>query len=360
MSEKSAMKKILYLMEIDWYWIKQRPQIIAEMLSADYDVTVVYHKEIFVKQSLREEKDELEKSIPIPAIPYRDKNKVAYMVQKFFYHKIMKNIDQYDIVWITHPLLYRYIPKTYQGKIVYDCMDNHEALCSDRVLRGVIRKTEEHLATKADIVLTSSNGLRQKMERFTQKEKVFLIRNGFVLQEIHPPQTSSLHEDRPFKIGYFGTIAEWFDFPLLLKSLDKFPNLEYHLWGPISKTEQPKHPRILFEGVIEHSQLWEKVKDVDCLIMPFVVNDIVKDVDPVKLYEYISMGKCILTVFYNEIRRFDGLVYYYHDAQEYIKCMQQLIENGFKCQYSMKQQESFLSLNSWEKRKQDMYCILEK
>ena len=57
------MKKILYLMGIDWYWIKQRPQIIAEMLNKDYDVTVAYYKELFVKQSLRKNNDELEKNI---------------------------------------------------------------------------------------------------------------------------------------------------------------------------------------------------------------------------------------------------------------------------------------------------------
>ena len=57
------MKKILYLMGIDWYWIKQRPQIIAEMLNKDYDVTVAYYKELFVKQSFRKNNDELEKII---------------------------------------------------------------------------------------------------------------------------------------------------------------------------------------------------------------------------------------------------------------------------------------------------------
>ena len=44
-------------MGIDWYWIKQRPQIIAEMLNKDYDVTVAYYKELFVKQSLRKNND---------------------------------------------------------------------------------------------------------------------------------------------------------------------------------------------------------------------------------------------------------------------------------------------------------------
>lgn len=352
------MKKILYLMEIDWYWIKQRPQIIAEMLSADYDVTVVYHREIFVKQSLREEKDELEKSIPIPAIPYRDKNKVAYMVQKFFYHKIMKSIDQYDMVWITHPLLYRYIPKTYQGKIVYDCMDNHEALCSDKALCEVIRKTEKRLATEAEIIFTSSSGLKKKMEKIVGKGKTFLIRNGFIFDEIHSPCPIVLHKNKPFKIGYFGTIAEWFDFPLLLESLKRVPNLEYHLWGPVSKVEEPKHSRLIFEGVVEHSQLWEKVKDVDCLIMPFIVNDIIKDVDPVKLYEYISMGKPIISVYYKEIEQFESLVYFYDNSDTCIRLLKKFIQEDGIVLYSEFSQKNFLLNNSWEKRYVDIINVL--
>lgn len=344
------MKKILYLMEIDWYWIKQRPQIIAEMLSVDYDVTVVYHKEIFVKQSLRTEKDELKKSIPIPAIPYRDKNWAAYAMQKLFYYKIMKKIDQYDIVWITHPLLYRYVPKTYQGKIIYDCMDNHEALCSDQVLRKVIGKAERCLVSEADIIFASSEGLKKKMEGLAGKGKTFLIRNGFVLQEIHPPKPPVLYKDKPFKIGYFGTIAEWFDFPLLLESLDRFPNLEYHLWGPVAKVEQPKHPRLIFEGIVEHSQLWEKVKDVDCLIMPFLVNDIIKDVDPVKLYEYISMGKPIVSVYYKEIERFESLVYFYNNTDAYIRLLKKFVQENRIALYSEFSQRKFLLNNSWGNR----------
>ena len=119
------MKKILYFMGVDWYWIKQRPQILAEYLEQDYDVTVVYIKELFQKQSLRKDQDELEKSIAVPVIPYRDKSRCAYSLQRLLFHKVTKHINEYDTVWIGHPLLYRYIPQTYKGKIIYDCMDNH-------------------------------------------------------------------------------------------------------------------------------------------------------------------------------------------------------------------------------------------
>lgn len=337
-------------MQIDWYWIKQRPQIIAELLSEKYDVTVLYYKEVFAKQSLRKDKDELKKCIPVPAVPFRDKNIWAYRIQKRLFRKNLKKIQEYDTVWITHPLLYRYIPENYQGQIIYDCMDNHEALCKDARIRKRIRTEEKKLIERSDQIFASSTGLMKKISRAGGEEKAHLIRNGFMLREIHAPQPRTGAQKKKYKIGYFGTIAEWFDFPLLLRSLEKHPELEYHLWGPISNRKPPEHPRLILEGVAEHRCLWEKVKDMDGLIMPFVMNDMIRDVDPVKLYEYISMGKAILSVYYKEVEKFREFVYFYNTQEEFDKAIEALEENHFLPGYDEDRQKDFLRKNTWKNR----------
>ena len=43
--------------------------------------------------------------------------------------------------------------------------------------------------------------------------------------------------------------------------------------------------------------------------MPFKLNDIIRDVDPVKLYEYISMGKPVISVYYKEVNQFRDFVF---------------------------------------------------
>ena len=353
------MKKILYLMGIDWYWIKQRPQIIAQMLAKDYDVTVAYYKELFVKQSLRKDNDELEKSIAVPAIPYRDKNKLAYMVQKAMFHKVMKHVQEYDMVWIGNPLLYRYLPKSYRGRIIYDCMDNYEALCGDENIQKEIRRTEPELVHRADVILASSKGLVRKIQNFGGKEKVVLIRNGFVSDKIYPPQADTQKEKKTYKIGYFGTVAEWFDFSLLLKSLENYPDLEYYLWGPVSGIEIPANPRIKLQGVVEHCRLWENVRDMDCLIMPFQINDIIRDVDPVKLYEYISMGKKIISVQYDEVERFSDFVNFYKTEEEFLACLKKAMEGSEKPDYSAEKQAEFLRENSWNIRYRELKKYIE-
>lgn len=342
------MKKILYLMGIDWYWIKQRPQIIAEMLSKDHDITVVYQKEIVRRVALRKSKDELQNSLALPVLPYRDKSRIVHAVQKLLFDQRIRNISAFDMVWIGHPLLYRYVPPSYRGKIVYDCMDNYTALCEDMRIRKTIRQSESKLIKRADLVFVSSSHLKEKIETDYQHEGAVLVRNGFIADAIYRP--SRLTERNKVKIGYFGTIAEWIDFSALIKSLEKMQDLEYHFWGPISDTTVPQHPRLFLEGVAEHGQLWDKVKDMDCLIMPFKVNGIIEAVDPVKLYEYISMGKMIIAPYYKEIERFAPYVYFYHNENELINLLYKLQSRELTFMYSGSQQDDFLEDSTWDKR----------
>lgn len=348
------MKKILYLMGVDWYWIKQRPQILAEYLARDYDVTVVYLKEVFCRQQLRQDNDELAKSYAVPAIPFRDKNPFIHVVQKTLFHKILKKADEFDIVWIGQPLLYNYIPASYTGKIIYDCMDNHAALCGDLRIRDTIYKTESELVHRAATIFVSSMGLYSKMQSLGGTGKTVLIRNGFVADHIFAPALQKYQVNKTLKIGYFGTIAEWFDFSLLLKSLERFSNLEYDLWGPVSGIAPPEHPRIKLKGVVEHNKLWEKVKDVDVLIMPFKINDIIEDVDPVKLYEYISMGKTIISVYYEEIKRFSRFIQFYKTENDYFKLLEKLIHEDVIATYTEQEQMDFLGKNSWDIRYEEL------
>lgn len=350
-------KKILYLMGIDWYWIKQRPQMIAIELDKEYSVTVVYLSEIFNRANLRQEKDQPKRCKRVPALPFRDKSKVVSYVEKLLMRRAMGDIRQYDIIWIGYPNLYKYISPGYSGKIVYDCMDDHMALCRDSAIRKEIEKNERRLIKRSDVIFATSQVLKRKMEASGGQGKTFLNRNGFQCECIYPPQIAE-KKDR-YKIGYIGTIAEWMDFDLIQESLKVNSRIEYHFVGPLSISDIPEHPDIFYEGTVEHSQLYEKVKDYDCLIMPFVVNDIVRAVDPVKLYEYISMGKCVISVWYEEIDRFAPYVYFYRNQKEFGELLSGLCENGFQVKYKSRQQKEFLERNSWKIRYREMRKIME-
>ena len=49
-------------------------------------------------------------------------------------------------------------------------------------------------------------------------------------------------------------------------------------------------------------------------MMPFILNELIESVDPVKLYEYINFEKNIICIKYDEILRFKDFVYFYNTA----------------------------------------------
>lgn len=351
-------KKLLYIMGIDWDWIFQRPQILEQHLEENYDVTVIFPRSIlhFWKKS----KSRLPADYHILwTIPLQEKNKLIGWLASFFAGSLFHNIHSFDAVMVGYPLYYRYIPVHYGGKLIYDCMDNHAALYPYQKGVGALIRQETKLAERCDALFVSGSRLQQKMIRLvSDTEKVHLVRNGVFVQTVLPPKAAVIR--KKYKVGYFGTIAEWFDFGVLLKSLEKSENLEYHLIGPVREKQVPSHERIIMEGIVAHQKLTEFTADYDCLIMPFRVNDVVEWVDPVKLYEYIALGKCIISVRYAEIERFNDYVYLYTENNDYVHLVNELAEKGFPPKYTAAQQQEFLRSNSWDTRFQQVDQILDQ
>lgn len=363
--EDKRKKKLLYIMGIDWNWIFQRPQILALHLSKAYDVTIVFPRSILKPAEKKRSKNAGIKYRILWTLPFQEKNKMIGAVSAWWNRKIFHDIQEYDAVIIGYPLYFRYIPDTYSGKVIYDCMDNYEALYPDQKNAWKITIQECALATRSNAAVTTGTKLYNKIEQLAQG-KVRLIRNGTDIRCQPAPfkktclcsQTGS--EKKNYIIGYFGTIAEWFDYSLLLKSLEIFPDIEYRLLGPILRQPESFSKRLHIDGPIEHGRLAEAMQDCDCLVMPFVVDDVVQWVDPVKLYEYIALGKCIICVCYEEVKRFDRYVYFYHTHTEYMELLEHLKSERFPPKYTEEQQTKFLKENSWSDRFHKWDLLLEE
>lgn len=347
-------KKMLYIMGIEWNWIYQRPQIFAEYLQKDYELTVACPKQlIHPRHQNNTPPDNL---IELLQIPFQEKVRVVGWAADKLHRHLIGDMSEYDLIWVGYPLFGRYIPDNYHGIVIYDCMDNFEALYPDRresAVRKVCRE-EERLLKRADMVFASSEKLKGKLLRMCPDKKISLVRNGYGSINLQKPEEGKLKTD--YKLGYIGTISEWFDSRLIEASIRANPQISYEMIGPVSNHQPIQNVRAVYPGVIEHGKLGEYVKELDGLIMPFVVNEIILYVDPVKLYEYIAWGKCIVASWYPEIDRFRDYVYFYHNEEEYLKLINDLAGRGFPAKYSGRQQEEFLRENTWEAR---AYTVLE-
>lgn len=345
--------KILYLVHVPWHWIFQRPQILALQLEKDFDCTVVCRRVLFRKITAQHDAMP-QKAVWANLIPGSGKSSLIKKIDRWIYKRVVEKHIDCDAIWVCHPEVSLAIPEEYAGKIIYDCMDHHVAMVPEAE-RQELYEVEQRLIKRADLVLVSSKKLYEVVPN-VQAAK--LVRNGYRKSTVLPvkePMTKAT-----YTLGYFGTISAWFDLQTIWESIEKNSNIQYHLLGPIENGIN-LHPvmtdstdiirkAIIYDGVIEHGQLGAHVADYDALVMPFVVNDITAAVDPVKLYEYIAFGKCIISIWYPEIDRFEPYVYFYRTKEEYIELLESLSKQGFPAKYNTTQQKEFLQENSWEQR----------
>lgn len=322
------MKNVLYFSQVRWDWIKQRPQFLAEELAQHYNVTVVIQQPFFAKRQKADGvvnvKFKLLYRLPfgrLSAIGYI--NKLLAQLQLLFVYK------KFSVFWFSSPLQYPFASKSLGGKVVvYDCMDDMLEFHTNDRLNSQIETNERMLYQRADYVFCSSNYLKNKIiYRYGNRDVVVV--NNAIKSDISPntlpiPDEKKLFfKKENFNISYIGTISEWIDKDLMVKIVEHFPNVCFNLFGPLC-TSLPAHSNIRHCGVVDHSHVFSVMEASDALIMPFVVNELIRSVNPVKLYEYIYSGKPCLAPSYEESMPFSDFVLLYHsheECKEMISCL---------------------------------------
>lgn len=350
-------KKILYLMHIDWNWIKQRPQYIAQELAKTYNVSVLYKYRY--QRSIMQEgeasfcKDKLEVR-PIYRIPVIERWGIGKKINKGIMKRaIQKKIKKLkpEFIYVTEPEQVEFLPEKITAKVIYDCMDNHAAFSEDTALQKKVIADEGKLANVADCICISSQNLKNVfVNRYGKQieDKCVLVRNGYNGKVL--PAKASKNTGKEFVVTYIGTVSSWFDTDIIEKSLQDFPELIYEIYGPVDGSGvRLEQERVKYKGTVAHDKLPEVVKGCDCLIMPFKLNDVVTSVDPVKFYEYINFNRNIISVYYEEIDRFSPFVEFYHNYQEYKQVLSKLMKDN-TVKYSEQQRIKLLQDSTWDSR----------
>lgn len=376
---ENKTKRILFLMTIPWGWIKQRPHFIAEKLSRNNKVDVFY------KIPLKVSKKDLLTQVPSDnnnlqvfdyfILPFERLPILKYfrfsIVNKLFLHLYIKNINQYDVVWFTSPTLYSLLANRI-GKskiVVYDCMDDMAEFGLSAVnikVKKTVLSAEKRLLERANVVFCSAAYLKNKiLTRAGLEEKEAVVVNNAI--EIPGDNGSNILPDEVLalllkiesynnNIMYIGTISEWFDFKTILYALEKDNSLNVTLIGP-SQVEIPKHNRIIYLGTIGREYLFHFMKYAKALIMPFVVNELIRSVNPVKLYEYIYSGRPVIASRYGETEKFSDFAYLYSNQEEFCRILDEIDKTIVDDNY-LEKCRNFVKNNTWEQRCSMMESVL--
>lgn len=190
-------------------------------------------------------------------------------------------------------------------QIVYDWIDDIEVFPYDREFMEACHRR----ALQESTVVASVAGRLHKQALLTRPDALYLP-NGvddrhFADEKIQLPEDADLRPlleaGRPIA-GYYGALAEWFDYELLEQLAALRPDWNFLLIGQpydLSMRQRGesmlKRPNVHWIGPRRYEVLPAYLRLFDVAMIPFVINDITLATSPLKLYEYFAGGKPVVT-----------------------------------------------------------------
>ena len=365
---------IIYFGSVDWDFLWQRPQQLITRLAKSHRILFVDPPYSLNRlkglrdEGIRDLAPNIHRCTPPPTPPLKNMvpslNRLAYRIVARRVSEYAQHLGFSDpVLWINQPQAGALIGCFQERMVCYDCMDDHESF-SGFARKSVIRDMETEVFERADIVLTLSPALHEKASQVCAKDRVFLVRDGgdpSHFTEDGPLSQELREEGRPL-IGFAGAIYEWVDIELLMNVATNHPEWTLVLIGPVkAKKDQARLeslPNIRLLGRRPYSELPDLIRCLDVCLLPFIQNQHIDHSDPIILYDYLALGKPVVSTDFPAARSFGGDVLIGLDAEHFsLQIATALSDNT---PVLARARRNRILAHSWDQRASQIQKILQK
>jgi GT2 family glycosyltransferase/glycosyltransferase involved in cell wall biosynthesis len=186
-------------------------------------------------------------------------------------------------------------------KIVYDCLDEHEAFGANRP--GLLGEAEPELVRRADLVTATSEVLRARLAR--ESTNALLLPNAADAALVETPGRAAARRGTPLTVGYVGAVDDWFDAELFEGVARMRPDWRFEIVGGREGGREDLAkglPNVTFHGERPYAELPALRARFDVEIIPFRLSALTHAVDPVKLYEAAAAGRPVVATALDALR----------------------------------------------------------
>ena len=219
-------------------------------------------------------------------------DEINSLIECINYIKLEYNFRHF-ISYIANPFWLQVIKHINNTSIIFDCLDYTKGFNTHSEM---IIKLEEEIIEKEYIIYTSP--ILKELTNCKHNNFSF-IRNGCDFKYFNKIINNKNYEKTRKIVGYYGAISDWWDVDLLEQVIIYFPDVDFHFIGNVycnnlSHTKKINElnlfPNVTFLGEIPYDKLDIYISKFDIGIIPFIINDLIKCTNPVKLYEMFSFG----------------------------------------------------------------------
>ncbi len=292
---------------------------------------------------------------------------------KFLLRRLgMKN----PILWLDDPFESFYIGRVGEKLLIYNCLHEYsyqpDQLNPDLGFQGGDEinwynlNIEKRVLQRADLVFCETPSRVDRKKRYNPH--VFHLPHGVEFDlysralesDYVPGDIKSI--PRPI-IGFSGTINhEKIDFELidLLSSIR--PQWSFVFVGRIYRNTvipsciQDKK-NVYFLGEKKYSEVPHYVKLFDVCTIPYKVTRVTKDIQTVKIYEYLATGRPVVTTYMPQLLHLKGVIEIANDRDEFLEKVESSLKTGDTSTLREKR-IAIAKQNSWANRAQKIEEII--
>lgn len=254
-------------------------------------------------------------------------------------------------------------------KILYEYIDEISADISGKEIpQFVLDRHERLLKDEANCyVVATATKLYNDVAK--HREKNFkLVTNGVVyehfrdIENVVPEEMKKVVEEKKPIIGYYGALASWFDYNLVKEVANKRKDWNIVLigWdydGTLSKSGLENCENIHIISSVPYEILPTYAQWFDICTIPFKINEVTESTSPVKLFEYMALGKPIVTTPMPECKKYKSVIIAENRGEDFIKKVEEGLKDRGDKEY-MKVLEKEGLENTWEGKAKEIKTLL--
>jgi glycosyltransferase involved in cell wall biosynthesis len=224
---------------------------------------------------------------------------------------------------------------------VYECYDEYTlSFGSGKVLANVEQEEIRTLMDARAAFFTAEPLIQRKKMHTTRP---VLAENGVNFSVFSNNRTTP-HGDA--KVGYLGNLADFFDWESITYAASFLPDVAFYFHGPVESNVNGRAkklaelPNCHFTGRVDRVEGAKLIAGYHALVIPFVQNPAMDAVNPLKLWEYFSVSRPVVSSPMKAISEYKDLIYFASSKQDWVEQIRRAVAEDDE---SKRQQRSYLA-----------------
>jgi len=266
------------------------------------------------------------------------------------------------ILWIIAPHVTSVIDKIKSSLVVHWRTDSHALMPG--VDHDSIAAMELELIQKSDVIFSVNKELYSKMRDINPN--TYLTQHGVDVSHFNQALNPELPVPDDIKniphpiIGFFGLIEEWIDQDLITHLAKSRPSWSFVFIGRTATNVDiiSSISNVYLLGPRPYLEIPSYAKVFDVAIIPFIVNELTLNSNPLKLREYLAAGLPVVSTPLPEICKYDEpMVYIATTPDEFLEKIEIALKTDSPDQ--IQKRLDTVAQDSWDARVDEISRIVQ-